>query len=365
MTASPTPDTAPDAGPDAAPSPFPRTRPLRLAGWAAFFVADLVVRVFVYHDPADALALTLALAPLIFALAQVIAAVYRRLGFAGRLTARSLAWVLGLSGAGGVVVALAGDLLRPPLGIVLPEGLLLEPALSVTFYYFLVYVCWSLACFWAAAERARRIEERRAAQAEADALRAELQRLRLQLDPHFLLNALNGIGEEMRDDPVAASQTMGELTLFLRHSLTAMDRLVMTVDEEVEAISAYLEVQRSRFGDRLRTTVDVETAALGRGIAGFLLQPLVENAVEHGRRAAPRRVGVELRVTGDALRVAIRNTGRLAEAAPEGTRTGIGLANVRARLALHYPGRHHLALEQDGEDVVATLILEGEPRSGS
>ena len=344
---------------------YPAPRGLRLAGWAAFFVADLVVRIFIYHDPLDALALTVALAPLIAGQAVGIAAIYRRLGFAGGLDAPALGWLLVLSGATGGVVALVADLVRPPLGIAMPEGLLLSPMLSVGFYYCLVYACWSLACFWAAAERARRAEERRAAQAEADALRAELQRLRLQLDPHFLLNALNGIAEEFRGDPAAAADTLGELTLFLRHSLTAMDRLVMSVDEEVEAVSAYLEVQRARFGDGLSATVDVETAALGRGIAGFLLQPLVENAVEHGRRNAPRRVELAIRVEGPALRVAIRNTGRLSEAAPAGSRTGIGLANVRARLALHYPGRHHLTLEQEGDDVAATLVLEGEPISGS
>ncbi len=333
-----------------------------LAGWAAFVLFDIVVRLFTYQDVWSAIVLTLALDPFVIAQAYVLAAIYRRLGFEGRLTAPALAWILGLGAGGGVLVALAAEELRQPLAIVPLTGTMLPPFLSVAFYFFLVYVSWSLACFWIAAERARRAERRRAAQAEAEAREAELQRLRLQLDPHFLLNALNGAAEELQVDPAAARAMIEDLSIFLRRSLDGMDRLVARLDDEVDALEAYLAVQRSRFGERFEASLDVEAAALGRGVVSFLLQPLVENAVEHGRRGGRRSLSVTIRAAGAAgLEIEISNPGALADAAPAGSRSGIGLENVRRRLALHYPGRHALALAQEGDEVRVSLRLEGAP----
>ncbi|SFJ09179.1 sensor histidine kinase [Albimonas pacifica] len=378
MTIALAPSSAPPPGP-AAPGP-PSVEPaallfggllggpvsalrFRSAAWAAFVVFEIIVRLFIYQDLWSAVALTLALDPFVIAFAYGLSAIYRRLGFEGRLTLRSLGWILGLGAAGGVLMALGAEILRPPLRIAPLQGLILPPFLSVALYYFLAYLCWGLACFWTTAERARRAERRRAAQAEAEAREAELQRLRLQLDPHFLINALNGAAEELRVDPAAAHAMIEDLSIFLRRSLAGMDRLVAPLDEEVDALEAYLAVQRSRFGERFEASLSVDAAALGRGIASFLLQPLVENAVEHGRRGGRRSLSVAIRACGaeEDLEIVIRNPGRLADAAPAGTRSGIGLDNVRRRLALHYPGRHALALEQDGEEVRVSLRLEGAP----
>ena len=338
--------------------------PLRIlaTGWAVFVLFEIVVRLIIYQRVGPAAALTLALNPLVAAQAWALTWILGRLKPEGRLTARPLTLILGFAATAGVLAALGAEILREPLGVPPLQGLILPPWLTVGFYYFLVYTCWGLACFWVSAERARRAERRRAAQAEAEAREAELQRLRLQLDPHFLLNALNGAAEELRVDPAAAHAMIEDLSIFLRRSLAGMDRLVAPLDEEVDALEAYLAVQRSRFGERFEASLDVDAAALGRGIASFLLQPLVETAVEHGRRGGRRSVSVVIRARGDeGLEIVIRNPGRLADAAPAGTRSGIGLDNVRRRLALHYPGRHALALSQDGEEVRASLRLEGAP----
>ena len=109
----------------------------------------------------------------------------------------------------------------------------------------------------------------------------------------------------------------------------------------------------------------MDPAAASHRIASFLLQPLVENAVKYGRREDGLSVGIDIRLVGDVLQIEIENTGSL-DGVPKSRqrRSGIGLENVRRRLALHYPGRHQFSLSDrgDGENkVVARLTLEGEP----
>jgi LytS/YehU family sensor histidine kinase len=216
---------------------------------------------------------------------------------------------------------------------------------------------------------AEQAEHRHAMRAEAEALRAELEELRLQLDPHFLFNALNGVAEEIPDHPAAALAMLRDLTAYLRHSLDGINQTVVTVEAELGGLAAYLRVQKARFGDRLRTKVHMDPQAASRRIASFLLQPLVENAVKHGRRENGVDLGIDIRAVGDALHIEIENTGTLdGGTGSRRRRPGIGVENVRRRLALHYPGRHNFTLGDSGagqHSVVATLVLEGEPCSAS
>ncbi|MGH8430021.1 MAG: sensor histidine kinase, partial [Solimonas sp.] len=194
------------------------------------------------------------------------------------------------------------------------------------------------------------------------ALRLELEELRLQLDPHFLFNALNGVAEEIHEHPAAALAMLRDLTAYLRHSLDGIKQTVFTVEAEVTALAAYLRVQQARFGERLQVTQQVDAAAASRRIASFLLQPLLENAVKHGRREGKLEIRIEIRADAESLQIEIENTGTLSRSVHRrGGRPGIGLENVRRRLDLHYPGRHRFTLgERDGK-VIAMLLLEGEP----
>jgi LytS/YehU family sensor histidine kinase len=235
-------------------------------------------------------------------------------------------------------------------------------------HYFFALVGWSLAYFWLRAELAKQAQRRRTMRAQADTLRAELEQLRLQLDPHFLFNALNGVAEEIPEHPAAALDMLRNLTAYLRHSLDGINHTVVTVEGEVAGLGAYLAVQEARFGDRLRTRLDVAPDVGHRRIASFLLQPLVENAVKHGRRDQGLDLRVDLRAEGETLYVKIENAGTLEAAGTSARRSrpGIGLANVRRRLALHYPECHVFALREIGEGtqdrrVIATLELRGEP----
>lgn len=350
---------------------------VQLVVWGVFSLVDLATRSIVYQNFSLALTITLIVEPLLMLVAATLRAAFGRLGFEGRLSGMALACILLLSAGSAVAVVSAITLVRAPMGWNIPDWNSRQEILTPFAYYMLIFAGWSLAYFWIKAELGGRTDRQRAAVAEAEALRAELQQLRLQLDPHFLFNALNGVAEEIPEHPAAALAMLRDLSAYLRHSLAGLDKTVVSVAAEVEALAAYLRVQEARFGPRLHTQIALDPQAAERSIVSFLLQPLVENAVKYGDRETHLDLRVDIRAEGTGLRVRIENTGTLTEPGHSSlTRTGIGLENVRRRLALHYPGRHAFSLRQEeahphdphcptGDKVVAELLLEGEPCSGS
>src|SRR5215467_4197862 len=117
------------------------------------------------------------------------------------------------------------------------------------------------------------------------------------------LRRLNGVAEEIPEHPAAALAMLRDLTAYLRHSLDGIHRTVTTVETEVAGLSAWLRVQQARFGERLKVSLDVDSAAAERPIASFLLQPLVENAVKHGRRDEGLTVTIAVGATDQGLRI--------------------------------------------------------------
>jgi two-component system, LytTR family, sensor kinase len=334
----------------------------QLVGWSLFFVLDVVNRLLTYHNVAMAIVVSLVVWPCLILLSTGLGAIYSSRKIGNRLTPGSLALVVLLAGCAAMIAVSVGFITRQIGGWTMPEWPLLEQLVVPWFHYVLALGAWSLCYFWIHAERAKQEEHRHAMHAEAEALRLELEELRLQLDPHFLFNALNGVAEEIPDHPQAALGMLRDLTGYLRYSLDGINQTVVTVDAEVGGLMAYLGVQKARFGERLRTSIHVSHDAGDRRIASFLLQPLVENAVKHGRRDNGLDVNLDIAVEGDALHVMIANTGTLEEAnASRRRRPGIGLENVRRRLILLYPGRHVFTLEGRDDKVVVTMKLQGEP----
>jgi len=338
----------------------------QIVGWGLFFLVDLVNRLLTYRDVEVAFGITLVVTPCLVVLSASMRAVYTSHAFDNRLTPHSIALIGALSvGAAAIAVAIV-FVFRSAFGWQIPFWGPVEEVVVPWIHYSPVLAGWSLCYFWIHAEMAEQAEHRHAVHAEAEALRLELEELRLQLDPHFLFNALNGVAEEIPEHPAAALAMLRNLTTYLRNSLDGIHQTIVTVDTEVEGLSAYLGVQKARFGDRLRTHIHVEHAAGGRRIASFLLQPLVENAVKYGRREEGLDVHIDIRAEGDTLHIQIENTGTLEEGAgSRRRRSGIGLENIRRRLDLHYPGRHAFTLGEGGNNVIAKLTLEGEPCSGS
>lgn len=335
------------------------------AGWGLFAFVDVMTRLRVYENAGAALAVSLVLDPIIFLLAAALYTIHDRLRFEGRITLPALPWIMGLSLAAAATVVAAGSFIRTRFDLGMATWSWTEAALITLVHYFLIFTIWSLICFWMKAELARQTERQRAIQAEANVLRVELQRLRLQLDPHFLFNALTGIGEEIPEHPEAALAMLRDLSTFLRQSLSGMDVTIATAGAEADALASYLRVQQARFGTRLTARVTIDDIAATRRIPSFLLQPLVENAIAYGRREPSLDLAVDIRAEGDRLTATVTNCGLLAPPGDTAGRSGIGLANIRRRLALHYPDRHSFDLTQRGTTVVANLVLEGEPCSVS
>jgi len=264
-----------------------------------------------------------------------------------------------------MVAVLAGA--RAAFGWNVPNWSLLEEVALPFFHYAISLFGWSLLYFWIQADHLRRMARDASVRAQADALRAEIQQLRLQINPHFLFNALNGVAEEVPEHPAVALAMLRDLTAYFRHVLAGIRVPLVTVAAETEALAAYLRIQEARFGPRLHAVVAVEPAAAGRLLPNSLLQPLVENAVEHGDRSEVLEVSLWIAAQDGGLRIEVRNTGALGGARPQRASHGIGIDNLRRRLAVHYPGRHDFTLDQEGgaRRVVATLRLEGDPCSVS
>ena len=341
----------------------------QVAGWGLFAIANLMAQRVAFHSYSVAFARTALILLCLVAVSTAMRAVYASRRFEAQVSFRGLVLIAVLSLLGALVTAtmivVAHEILP---WIVTPDHSGRAEFFIPLVHYFFVLAGWSLAYFWLRAELAKQAEHRKAMRAQAETLRAELEQLRLQLDPHFLFNALNGLAEEIPEHPDAALEMLRHLTAYLRHSLDGIDHTVVTFSNEVAGLAAYLGVQRTRFGNRLRTRLDVMPDAAQRRIASFLLQPLVENAVKHGRREDGLKLRVDIRLSGDTLHIDVENTGPLdtTRRTTRRQRPGIGLENVRRRLALHYPDRHAFSLTESGErardkKVTARLELRGAP----
>lgn len=337
----------------------------QLLGWALFAVVDLINRWVASHSFLQSLVLTLFSYPLLLLLSAALRRILDR-GFAdSRPSPRAVAALVVLSWAAAAVMVSAVTVVRRAAGWNIPHWRPLEQVGLPLLYFALVFLAWGILYFWTRAERARRLDQSRMVAAQMDALRAEIRQLQLQLDPHFLFNALNGLAEEVPEHPEAALAMIRDLTQYLRHQLAGIRAPVVTMGQEAEALAAYLRIQQARFGPKVRARLSVEPLAAERSIANLLLQPLVENAFEHGDRSAVLDILIKVATDGDALTIEIANSGRLAPSGGRGHH-GIGLENVRRRLDVHYPGRHSFALQEAtgegrGPRVVASLRLEGEP----
>jgi len=238
------------------------------------------------------------------------------------------------------------------------DGALLKGASN----YGITLLAWS--ALYLAFTYGRQLEEERerALRATALASEARLTMLRYQVHPHFLFNALNSIRALIDEDPRRAREMVTELADFFRYSLVHGRDGDATLGEELAAIRSYLAIQKIRFEDRLEVSFDVPADAEAARLPGFLVHPLVENAVKHGMEtsAMPLRLSVSARRAEAGLSVEVANTGRYRDGCPNGDGTGTGLANVRERLEQLYPGRHTLKVAEDGGWVRARILVPGD-----
>ena len=179
----------------------------------------------------------------------------------------------------------------------------------------------------------------RAAQLEGTLEAARLENLRLQLQPHFLFNALNTISAVMYEDPRSADAMISRLSDLLRSTITDSEAQEVPLEREIATLELYLDIMRQRFEDKLQVDVDVAPEVRQALVPHLLLQPLVENSINHG--IDPESNAVNVTVKADrkdgATRVLVRDHGR---GLPNGRfRKGTGLSNTAERLEKLYGAR--------------------------
>ncbi len=186
--------------------------------------------------------------------------------------------------------------------------------------------------------------ERAAAELHTQLVQARLDALRGQLHPHFLFNTLNAIATLMHDDVDAADQMLTRLAELLRHSLEH-GAPEIPLSEELRLAERYLAIMQHRFSDRLSVRYAADASVVNALVPTFLIQPLVENALEHGiaRRPGPGHVGIAARRAHGMLELEVTDDGPgLDDKSP----AGVGLSNTRARLRQLYGDAAGLVLER-------------------
>lgn len=195
-----------------------------------------------------------------------------------------------------------------------------------------------------------REREFRASQLETQLAQAQLQTLKMQLQPHFLFNTLNGIAGLVRDSKnKAAVDMLAGLSDLLRYTLENAGKQEVPLKEELEFLELYLDIQQMRFSDRMKVEMRIEAETLDALVPNLILQPLAENAIRHGisPRATGGVVGITAQRDDGLLRIRIYDDGLGLKNSGSATRIeGVGLTNTRARLSQLYGDGQKFTLRQ-------------------
>ena len=180
---------------------------------------------------------------------------------------------------------------------------------------------------------------------------AQLQALKMQLQPHFLFNTLNSISALLGEDVEAADEMVARLGDFLRMTLDNSGAQEVSLQQELEFLRSYLEIERVRFQDRLTVDLQVESESLDARVPNLILQPIVENAIKHGivQRIGPGLIEIRAECHDGALQLRITDNGPGLESDGPGDvvfKEGLGLSNTRARLQQLYGTRQRFILSR-------------------
>lgn len=206
-----------------------------------------------------------------------------------------------------------------------------------------------------------REKEKIAAHLEAQLANAKLSALRMQLNPHFLFNAMNSISSLMRSDVDAADEMLEQLSSLLRMSLDRGTAQLITLREEIEFLEIYLQMQDRRYAGRVTRTMSIDPELHDALVPAMILQPVVENAYVHGLSKIDRNgeLCIEAHKVGNELTLTVINNGIGLNPGPSRNNgRGIGIGNVRDRLGLHYPDASSFEMcALDRNQVSARIVL--------
>jgi two-component sensor histidine kinase len=201
-----------------------------------------------------------------------------------------------------------------------------------------------------------RERELRTSQLEAQLATAQLQVLKMQLQPHFLFNTLHAISALIHQDVELAEKMIARLGELLRTTLDNAGMQEVTLRQELEFIKPYLEIEQARLGPRLSIRFDIDPSVMDACVPNLLLQPLVENAIRHGLapRAAPGRIEISASREQDWLHVTVRDNGR---GLSSNYSEGVGVSNTRARLRGLYGAAHRFDLRNHPDGGLQVTVI--------
>jgi two-component system, LytTR family, sensor kinase len=265
---------------------------------------------------------------------------------------------LGMSVAFAVLCAWVMMLIMPMLISLSDEyRVFLDKSLIIrTLYCWLMIILGSaLSWLWFSVREQHEVDIRKA-DTEKLAKEAELIRLRQQLQPHFLFNSLNSISALLGTRPEEARKMIQQLSDFLRGTLKKDDQQMVTLSEELQHLQLYLDIEKVRFGHRLRPNIEKDETASAMKLPSLLLQPVVENAIKFGLYDTTGETIIRIQVKADdgQLMITVENPFDPSTAQPKAG-TGFGLNSVHRRLYLMY-ARKDLLSTQQKENVFITRI---------
>jgi LytS/YehU family sensor histidine kinase len=195
------------------------------------------------------------------------------------------------------------------------------------------------------------------------ATEAQLQVLKLEMQPHFLFNALHAVSAQIHSNPKAANDTLVLVSDMLRHAVETTRLQEVPLREELAILRLYAQIQQVRFGERLKITWDIAEVTLDAAVPHMILQPILENALKHGleTHSDAGKVVISSRADGDTLCLAIRDDGPGVQTPSSRPGSGLGLVNVRDRLAQLHGGRQSLRITAPPEG--GTLVTISIPLS--
>jgi LytS/YehU family sensor histidine kinase len=211
-----------------------------------------------------------------------------------------------------------------------------------------IMIYWILILFRQAIGYYRQVQQQALlkAELEAELNLAQLRALKMQLQPHFLFNTLNGISVLVRKNPDAACSMIARLADLLRMTLENTGSQEVPLEQELKTLGCYLEIEQMRFADRLKVSMAIDNETRGAFVPNLILQPLVENALLHGvaKQRGPATITIRSGRRNGTLTLEVEDTG---PGVPErGTvREGIGISNTRSRLEQLYAGRYTFSVE--------------------
>lgn len=228
-------------------------------------------------------------------------------------------------------------------------------------FHFSIAIYWGVVAIHQAILYYRKYRERelKTSQLEARLAQSRLQVLKMQLHPHFLFNTLNAISELVHRDPDRADRMLTDLSDLLRMSFENLEVQEIPLKQELEFLRKYLEIEETRFHDRLRVHMEIAPDTLDASVPNMILQPLVENAIKHG--ISPKAEGghinvgavrnngtLELTISDDGIGIGGESIKAIGE--------GVGLSNTRRRLKHLYGDSHRFELKPEGESGVSVRL---------